>query len=298
MRPPRIDFPGARHHVMNRGARKAPIFTDTRSRELFLEVLSELPGRFGVGIHSYALMPNHYHLMLESRTGGLSRAMRHLGGTYTRRLNRHHAWDGPLFRGRFHSRLVDTDSYWRHLLLYVHLNPVRAGLTPPSVGEWTSHRAYIGATPCPPWLTTADLLQHYGRSGYLDAYEALCDNRSAAPAGFDPDRLWAPNAAGTTVDIPPSAHTVQSGFDELCAVTGMTPEEILSVPKGPRPNKANWLAAWWWSRSGIDHGQIKRAMLTTHSSVSLKIRRVEERRASDPDLKRWSEQLVRERRES
>ena len=84
---------------MNRGARSEPVFLDDGARALFIQVLSELPARFGVAIHGYALMPNHYHLMLESVRGDLPRAMRHLGGEFTRCLNRRHRWDGPLFRG-------------------------------------------------------------------------------------------------------------------------------------------------------------------------------------------------------
>ena len=164
---------------MNRGARKAPVFIEPEARQLFLDVLAELPTRFAVRVHAYALMPNHYHLLLESQTGKLSRAMRHLGGEFTRRLNQRRQWDGPLFRGRFHSRLVDTAPYWNHLLLYVHLNPVRAGLTGADAG-WTSHRAYTGAEPCPAWLTTEAFLEHRSRA-LAALFERYFSRQSAPP---------------------------------------------------------------------------------------------------------------------
>ena len=111
MRMPRLDFPGARHHVMNRGARREPIFLDDDDRRAMLDLLADLPERFGVRVHGYALMPNHYHRMLESVWGELSRAMRHVGGEFAQRLNRRYRWDGPVYKGRYRNRMVGTDAY-------------------------------------------------------------------------------------------------------------------------------------------------------------------------------------------
>ena len=127
-RPPRLDYPGARHHVMNRGARREAIFLDQQTCVRFLALLGTLPGRFGVRVHGYALMPNHFHLMLESTRGNLSRAMQYLSGEFVRRANARRSWDGPIFKGRFRNRVVETDAYWRDLLCYLHLNPIRAHL--------------------------------------------------------------------------------------------------------------------------------------------------------------------------
>jgi REP element-mobilizing transposase RayT len=76
----RIDFVGARDHVMNRGARRAPVFSNDEARGLFVEVLAELPEQFGVRIHGYAVMPNHFHLLLETPRANLSESMRRLFG--------------------------------------------------------------------------------------------------------------------------------------------------------------------------------------------------------------------------
>mgnify|MGYP000887075047 CR=1 FL=1 len=121
MRLTRLDSPGARHHVMNRGARHEPILATDDAKHMFLELLADLPQRFGIRVHGYVLMPNHYHLMLETVTGELPRAMRHLGGEFARRLNTELHWDGPVCKGRYRNRIVGTDSYWRHLLAYLHL---------------------------------------------------------------------------------------------------------------------------------------------------------------------------------
>lgn len=154
----RIDFPGAHHHVMSRGARRQPVFLNEAHYALFLALLSELPERFSVAIHGFALMPNHFHLMIVSLFGFLSKAMAYLLSRYTMEVNKKHAWDGPLFRGRFHSLPVEREEHWMHLLPYLHYNPVRAGLVDkPNQWPWTSHRFYSGQLDPPPWLKIGTL---------------------------------------------------------------------------------------------------------------------------------------------
>ena len=87
-RPLRINYPGAYYHVMNRGAGYHDIFSSDDHRSMFLDLLRELHETFQVNIHAYCLMDNHYHLLLETPLGNLSRAMRHLNGIYTQRYNR------------------------------------------------------------------------------------------------------------------------------------------------------------------------------------------------------------------
>ena len=291
MRLPRLDFPNARHHVMNRGARRADIFPDDDSRRLFLSILGVLPERFSVRVHGYALMPNHFHLLLESVTGELPRAMRHLSGEYSRRLNVENGWDGPVFRGRYRNRLVGDHRYWQHLLLYVHANPARAGLEPTSPSLWTSHPAYTASAERPHWLTTTELQAEFGSAGaYLDAYIGLCEGQRPAPADFDPSRLWSPTTTGTT-SVPRPRDPLWSVADALAdvtAITGQPPESVLRSPRAPHSNPANWLAAWWMSRRcGIDHGQIARLMGTDLAAVTRRIARVESEDSDDARLREW-----------
>ena len=115
-RPVRLDWPGCRHHVMNRGARREPVFLDDTACAAFVGFVSELPRRFGLLVHAYALMPNHYHMLVESTRGRLSDAMGFLGSRYALWLNaRHRGWDGPVFRGRFRSVAVEREEHWHHL---------------------------------------------------------------------------------------------------------------------------------------------------------------------------------------
>lgn len=129
---------------MNRGLAHGDIFLDPHDRELFLGLLAEVSERWEVQAHGYVLMGNHYHLLLRDVRGELSRAMRHVGGVYTYKFNRRHGRDGPLFRGRFRSKVVQDERYVLTVLRYIDLNPVQAGLVRDPIDyAWSSHRAYV-----------------------------------------------------------------------------------------------------------------------------------------------------------
>ncbi len=112
-RPLRIEFPGAWYHVMNRGRRSEAIFSEKEDYSEFLDLLIEISAIWNANIAAYCLMSNHYHVLLQTPEGNISRCMRHLNGLYTQRFNRMHGFDVQLFRGRYKSILVCND---RHLL--------------------------------------------------------------------------------------------------------------------------------------------------------------------------------------
>ena len=246
-RPLRYDHPGARHHVMNRGARRSPIFGKDEDCIAFLAVIADLPERFDVKVHAYALMPNHYHLMLESHRGNLSRAMQHVASEYTRLINARERWDGPMFRGRFTSRLVETDDYWTYLLFYLHQNATRAHLAPDAdASRWSSHAAYATLEATPEWLTTTELLDAVGG---VEAYRAaLAEYRSGRrqpPPAWDGTALWrAPHAASVPA-IQPNPVDLEAGLDEVVAVCGIPRADIVRPKRGPGGNVARRVAAWW-----------------------------------------------------
>jgi REP element-mobilizing transposase RayT len=114
-RPLRIEFPGALYHVTSRGNARAPIFQEDRDRHLLLHILGEVVGRYRWVCHSYCLMTNHYHLLLETPEANLSRGMRQLNGLYTQRFNRDHERVGHICRdasGRSSSSARPTSSSW------------------------------------------------------------------------------------------------------------------------------------------------------------------------------------------
>lgn len=127
-RPLRIEFPGAVYHVTSRGHAKQVIFLDVRDYADFLEVLCFVVKRFNWILHAYCLMSNHYHLLIETPDGNLSRGMRQLNGIYTQQFNRRHSRVGHVLQGRYKAILVDKENYLLELCRYIVLNPVRAGI--------------------------------------------------------------------------------------------------------------------------------------------------------------------------
>ncbi len=175
-RPLRILFEGAWYHVMNRGAGRRAIVPTDEHRETFLALLGEMAGTFGVEVHTYCLMPTHYHLLLHTPRGHLSDALRHLNGIYTQRHNRQRRTDGPLFRGRFKAILVDADSYLAQLSRYIHLNPVLAKIPEHALDtQWSSYPAYLGRVTPPAWLHLQPTLELFGPRDARRAYRTFVE---------------------------------------------------------------------------------------------------------------------------
>ncbi len=158
-RPLRIEFSGAWYHIMNRGRRRENIFEDNRDREMFLSLLRDAAGLWDVRVAGYCLMDNHYHMLVQTPQGNLSRFMRHVNGIYTQQFNRRHGYDGQLFRGRYKSILVAEDAHLLELIRYIHNNPLRAGLVDHAKEfKWSSHRGYLSAGKKWDWLHTQFIL--------------------------------------------------------------------------------------------------------------------------------------------
>jgi len=165
-RPLRIEYPGAFYHVTSRGNERKMVFQSTRDREKYLTYLESAHDRYGAIIHVYCLMGNHYHLLLETPRGNLSRVLHHINRAYTTYFNIKRGRSGHLFQGRFKGILVEKDAYCKELSRYIHLNPVRAGMVKsPSEYQWSSYRSFIGKDKKPDWLTTELVLGDFGGEG-------------------------------------------------------------------------------------------------------------------------------------
>jgi REP element-mobilizing transposase RayT len=141
-RPLRLEFAGATYHVTARGDGREDIYLSDADRRLFLAVLGSVAERFNWTIHAYCLMSNHYHLLVETPEGNLSKGMRQLNGVYTQDFNRTHHRVGHVFQGRYKAILVEKEAYLLELVRYVVLNPVRAGMVrTPGEWPWSSYRA-------------------------------------------------------------------------------------------------------------------------------------------------------------
>ncbi len=158
-RPIRIEFPGANYHITSRSNSGKKIFLANEDRVIFLNILNNVVQRFSWLLHSYVMMDDHFHLVVETPQGHLSRGMRQLNGVYTQYFNRHYNLEGPIFQGRFKSILFEKKNYLLPLCRHVVLNPVRLG-TQLSLDRhlWSSFRSTIGVSEDAAFLYTADLL--------------------------------------------------------------------------------------------------------------------------------------------
>lgn len=178
VRPLRIEFKNAYYHVMNRGRGRKTIYPGKSYYQAFLQGLEEANQRFGLDIQAYCLMGNHYHLLVKTPRGNLSRCMRHVNGLYTQRYNRLKRTDGPLFRGRYKAILVDSSEYLLQVSRYIHRNPIET--KKPLVRKlekypWSSYAAYVNKIQIPAWLNREDVYGGIGgRQPYL-SYASFVD---------------------------------------------------------------------------------------------------------------------------
>ncbi|CAB1072234.1 FIG00679443: hypothetical protein [Olavius algarvensis Delta 1 endosymbiont] len=187
-RPLRITFPGAFYHVTSRGNERKAVFKSKRDREKFLEYLESATLRYDARIHTYCLMANHYHLLLETPSGNLSQILRHINSAYTTYFNVRRGRSGHLFQGRYKAILVDIDEYAKELSRYIHLNPVRSNIVQtPQEYTWSSYRAFIGKQKPAKWLYRDFILGYFGKKvssaqkGYQQFVDALVSEEYDSP---------------------------------------------------------------------------------------------------------------------
>lgn len=199
----RVEYPGAIYHVLNRGDRREPIFKDDQDRQAFLETLATVCAKTGWQVHAYVLMPNHFHLVVETPQPNLVAGMKWFLGTYTGRFNRRHKLFGHLFSGRYKSLLVEGSGsgYLKTVCDYVHLNPARAKLLqqgqPLRAFAWSSWPAYL-ATPSnrPAWLRADRLLGEHGIPKDSPAGRAELESRLEARRSAEASEEYKPIRRG------------------------------------------------------------------------------------------------------
>lgn len=182
---PRLTIPGYPHHVIQRGNNRQTIFMDDEDRRYFLALLQETAAQFAVAVHAYVLMDNHFHLLLTPQTDkGVPQLMQAVGRRYVRYFNDRHRRTGTLWEGRYRSTLIQADRYLLACMVYIDLNPVRAGMVV-KAGEfpWSSYAHYIGEK-TDPLITPHPLFWNLGNTPFSreSAYGALVQ------AGVNPSR--------------------------------------------------------------------------------------------------------------
>lgn len=178
-RPLRLEYPGAVYHITARGNERKKIYREEKDYDLFQAVLAEVVEDTNWLLHSYCLMPNHYHLLLETPEPNLSKGMRQLNGIYTQKFNYKHKRAGHLFQGRYKAIIVEKEAHLLELCRYVVLNPVRAGIVD-SPQRWrpSSYLATIGKVKTPSFLQIYWLLAQFAKnkSRARGAYQKFVTN--------------------------------------------------------------------------------------------------------------------------
>jgi REP element-mobilizing transposase RayT len=176
----RIDYPGAVHHVTQRGAGRQLLFEEAEDYRQFLDSLLECLIRYQWDVLAYALMPARVDVVLCAREGNLSLGMRRLTGSYARGFNAAHGYIGSVFQGRFESRLLATDDDIRTALAAVAVEPVRRGVAlSPADWPWSTHAELGGFVPVGPELNARRALELFSpratkaRHRYLELVDRM-----------------------------------------------------------------------------------------------------------------------------
>ncbi len=184
----RIEYKGAFYHVISRGERLGNIFFEDNDRLKFLEKLREAVHKFNLKIHCYVLMSNHFHLLVETPEGNLSRSMHFLNTSYSNWFKSKHQIVGSIFQGRYKSILVDKEAYLLNLSAYIHLNPVRAGIVSmPDEYAWSSFKYYKKNVKLR-WIFTSDVLNMF--SGEPEEYKKFVYDQIAKESKVKKEKLF------------------------------------------------------------------------------------------------------------
>ncbi|MEO6279963.1 transposase [Roseateles sp.] len=194
-RPARLEIAGAVYligaHCPFESGR--PAFADELDRAEMRALLAKGLHRFDAQALAYALLPDHYDLLLFTRRANLSALMRHINGVYTQHRQRRDGFSGPLFQGRFHAVLVDRERHLLDACRWVDLGPVREGLARGAAGwSGSSFRALAGLEAAPEWLDVDGLHSHLlKRPAITAAQHRLAGDRYARLVASEPGlELW------------------------------------------------------------------------------------------------------------
>jgi len=179
-RQPRLDAPGTLHHVMGRGIEKIKIFRNKNDREDFIRRIEELCSHRAWIVYAWALLSNHFHILVRTGNQPLSTNMRRLLTGYVINFNRRHKRYGHLFQNRYKSIICEDDPYLLELTRYIHLNPLRAGIVANKEDldtyPWTGHSAIVGKLKRG-WQDSDAILAYFGskRTEALSGYNRFVE---------------------------------------------------------------------------------------------------------------------------
>lgn len=177
-------YPGAIYHLMSRGNRHQNIFGDSSDFEFFLILLADIQKRMPFDLHSYCLMTNHFHMLLETKDDEIWHIMKRLSHVYAGYYNGKYGFDGHLFQGRYHSYLVRDDAYFLQTSRYIHLNPVKAKMVShPEDYKWSSYQALIGMDDRP--IVSPGRIWGYFKPPQNVAYRLFVEENTASTEQYE-----------------------------------------------------------------------------------------------------------------
>jgi REP element-mobilizing transposase RayT len=237
-RGPRIDFPGAVHHVYARGIEKRDIYLDDFDRDNFLGRVGVNLAKWNVRCSAWTLMSNHFHLLVQSDGGCLPSFMHCLLTGYSRYFNQRHNRVGHLFKNRYKSPIVSNVGYCRTVVRYIHLNPLRSGIVPSvdALAEypWTGHRRIVRGGP-PDWQDTGLLrAEFHGSSEGSEWIRTYREFMEAAPEGVVEDLArgdvyrQAESGEALPTDVTGPHRIFSDHLNRIAAWHGVPVERVLS----------------------------------------------------------------------
>lgn len=296
----RSDFEYAFHHVFNRASARKMIFERDVHHRAFLETLEHVVKSDDIQVHAFCLMGNHYHLLLRTPRANLSQAMHRLGGMFTRKFNRIERIDGPLFRGRYRSKIVGQDDYLRQLFRYIHRNPVEAGIVQsPEEYYWSSYRAYIYFVDCPGWLSRQELPTYFSGPNRIASMRDYVEKpeiteldrlrleeflRSSSDSSIDPSRCIMPSG-----EVQTGRRLEPAQLSELIKVVskhyGIDESNILCIQRGTKNHPRNVALYLARTEACLKVHEVAKEFSISRTAVSSALSRLERQLQIDPSLK-------------
>jgi putative transposase len=238
----RIEYPGALHHVINRGNYRRDLFEGDGTAEAFLRTLFEAAGKFAWKVHGYVLMRNHYHLAVETPEPTLGEGMHWLQSTMATRFNRMRSENGHLFQGRYKALLIEDNPALARVVDYIHLNPVRAKLVEPDQlidFPWSSLTTLIRGQR-PESLVAQDWLR--ARGGWHDDEQGLLAYRDYLQALARDEAAWEREglvglSRGWAIGTDAWRKALAKEHGQMALSTGLAREEIVGL------RQASWAAS-------------------------------------------------------
>ena len=228
-RRPRIEIPGY-YHIVNRGVEQRVAFKATSDYEHFEELMCLYAKHFGITLHNYCLMSNHYHLLVEITTPNLSKFMRQLNMNYAIYFNKKYNRVGHLWQGRFKSWYVTDEAYFCILMCYIEQNPLKANMVQdPKAYPYSSYHYFLDYDSIPECLKNSWIAQHFKQD--REAIEAFLtqpvDTTQLQELQKASSLVEAPN-----IDTKPDIETLKNLFENITEIKERNKQILKAIEQG------------------------------------------------------------------